>query len=68
VHSPVDEVRVLEKSIALTDWKRLLVGEAPFAFLGEVLLRALIVYLFLLVALRLMASAWAARFRTSSWA
>jgi uncharacterized membrane protein YcaP (DUF421 family) len=54
VHSASSEVRVLEKSIALTDWKRLLVGEAPFAFLGEVLLRSLIVYLFLLAALRLM--------------
>jgi uncharacterized membrane protein YcaP (DUF421 family) len=44
------EVRVL----ALSDWKRLLVGEAPCAFLGEVLIRALIVYVFLLAALRLM--------------
>ena len=40
--------------IHLTDWHRLLVGQAPWAFLVEVLARAVVTYVILLVAMRLM--------------
>jgi uncharacterized membrane protein YcaP (DUF421 family) len=36
------------------DWKRIFIGEAPYEFLIEVLIRTLIVYILLLVVIRLM--------------
>lgn len=38
----------------LTDWRRILVGEAPVEFLLEVFLRTIIIYLILLIILRFM--------------
>ncbi|WP_298733615.1 YetF domain-containing protein [uncultured Chitinophaga sp.] len=40
--------------ISLSDIKRILMGEAPFSFLLEVVIRTLIIYFVLLVAIRLM--------------
>ncbi|MBW8682741.1 DUF421 domain-containing protein [Chitinophaga rhizophila] len=42
------------QSIHLNDWERLLYGNAPVVFLVEVLIRALIIYIFLLVIIRLL--------------
>jgi hypothetical protein len=39
---------------SLADWHRLLLGKAPFAFLLELLLRATVVYLALLLIVRLL--------------
>jgi uncharacterized membrane protein YcaP (DUF421 family) len=38
----------------ITDWKRILLGEAPAEFLLEVLIRALVIYIVLIVVLNLM--------------
>jgi uncharacterized membrane protein YcaP (DUF421 family) len=43
-----------ESSFSLRDWKRLLVGNAPFSFLLEVFIRTLIVYAVLVVIVRLL--------------
>lgn len=40
--------------LSLGDWRRLLVGEAPFTFLAEVLVRTLIVFVFLTFVMRAM--------------
>lgn len=40
--------------VKLTDWHRLLIGDAPWLFLAEAALRALVVYLMLLLFMRLM--------------
>lgn len=43
-----------KQEILLSDWKRILIGEAPFEFLIEVFVRTSIVYLILLTATRLL--------------
>lgn len=43
-----------KEEIQLTDWHRILVGNAPWEFLLEVLVRSLIMYLILLVGMRLL--------------
>lgn len=43
-----------KEEIHLGDWQRLLLGQAPLEFLLETALRTLIIYLFLLLALRLL--------------
>lgn len=43
-----------KEDIELTDWHRILVGNAPWEFLLEVLLRSVIMYLILLVGMRLL--------------
>lgn len=43
-----------KEEIVLTDWKRIVLGEAPLEFMLEVFVRTLIVYLILLVAVRIM--------------
>jgi uncharacterized membrane protein YcaP (DUF421 family) len=40
--------------MSLQTWKRILIGSAPFGFALEVLLRTVVVYLFLLAAVRLL--------------
>jgi len=40
--------------MSLETWKRILIGKAPFEFALEVLLRTIVVYLFLLAAVRLL--------------
>lgn len=42
------------EEIHINDWLRILIGEVPFAFFIELIIRALIVYLILLVSMRLM--------------
>lgn len=43
-----------KEEIQLNDWKRILLGEAPWQFLGEVLLRSLFIYFFMLIVIRLL--------------
>lgn len=43
-----------EEDFLLTDWQRILIGNAPASFLLEVLIRTVLLYIFLLVVLRLM--------------
>lgn len=43
-----------KEEIHLGDWQRLLLGQAPLEFLLEAALRTLIIYLFLLLAMRLL--------------
>lgn len=43
-----------KEDIHLDDWKRILLGEAPWQFLGEVLVRSLFIYLVLLIVIRLL--------------
>lgn len=43
-----------KEDIVLTDWHRILVGNAPWEFLLEVLFRSVIMYLILLVGMRLL--------------
>src|SRR3954471_258439 len=40
--------------MSLKTWQRMLIGNAPFGFALEVLLRTIVVYLFLLAAVRLL--------------
>jgi hypothetical protein len=40
--------------IRLTDWSRILIGQAPWTFMIEIAGRALFIYFILLVAMRLM--------------
>jgi uncharacterized membrane protein YcaP (DUF421 family) len=42
------------EEIKFNDWLRILVGEVPFAFFIELVIRALVVYLILLIAMRIM--------------
>jgi uncharacterized membrane protein YcaP (DUF421 family) len=44
----------MEESIRITDWKRLLFGNAPVEFVLEALIRTIIMYLLLLIVLRLL--------------
>ncbi|WP_176146197.1 DUF421 domain-containing protein [Parapedobacter luteus] len=49
------QVRCMDKEdIKINDWERILLGDAPAIFLVEVLLRTIVVYCALLLALRLM--------------
>lgn len=48
-------------SVDLTDWHRLLVGKLPWTFLIEVLLRASVIYLLLMLAMRLLGKRVAAQ-------
>ena len=43
-----------KEEIHLDDWQRILLGQAPLAFLLEAMLRTLVVYLVLVVAMRLL--------------
>lgn len=43
-----------EQQVSLADWQRLLLGRAPVAFIAEILVRVVVVYLFLLVVVRLL--------------
>jgi uncharacterized membrane protein YcaP (DUF421 family) len=43
-----------QQQVSLADWHRLLMGDAPWVFLVELLVRAVVVYLLLLVFMRLM--------------
>lgn len=43
-----------KEEIHLTDWHRILIGNAPAEFLLEVIIRTVVIYLFLLLTLRLM--------------
>jgi uncharacterized membrane protein YcaP (DUF421 family) len=42
------------EEIKLNDWLRILIGEVPYVFFFELIIRALLVYLILLVSMRLM--------------
>jgi uncharacterized membrane protein YcaP (DUF421 family) len=43
-----------QQQVSLADWQRLLMGDAPWVFLVELLVRAVVVYLLLLLFMRLM--------------
>src|SRR4051794_27526535 len=43
-----------QQQISLTDWQRVVMGDAPWIFVLELLVRALVVYLLLLFFMRLM--------------
>jgi len=43
-----------KEDIHIWDWKRILIGSAPWEFLIETFFRTLVIYIFLLQAMRLM--------------
>lgn len=43
-----------KEDVHLDDWKRILIGEAPWGFMLEVFIRTLIIYIFLIIAMRIM--------------
>ena len=49
------------KPIHLTDWSRILVGDVPLSFFAELFIRAVFVYVILLVCMRLMGKRMAAQ-------
>lgn len=56
------------EDIKLSDIKRILIGDAPYSFLLEVLIRTLIIYFFLLIAIRLMGKRMAGQLTLSEMA
>lgn len=43
-----------KEDVHLYDWERILIGEAPWTFMLEVLIRTIIIYIFLIIAMRIM--------------
>jgi hypothetical protein len=57
-----------QQQISLADWQRLLMGDAPWVFLLELLVRAVVVYLLLLLFMRWMGKRVAGQMSTTELA
>jgi uncharacterized membrane protein YcaP (DUF421 family) len=55
----------MKKTIELTDWSRILLGEVPLSFLIEAVIRSAFIYILLLTSMRLLGSRMASQMNVS---